>query len=190
MQNQMRNRKIRVPAAFAESRDQPDVFECALRFYSFAPGALHKTLREGAGSLPLLWRGESIGRVCMFEGPDAGVRCLYLPAGSTLAREAVESIRQGWVTGLQLEFDIVKYRPGQLKEVRMRGVTFVRALAGVQSEGRESLQTISYLTRSMEKCHYTDSEFGLRRADNRAERLKSLCEHAVGQSPPEAHGAD
>jgi hypothetical protein len=42
----------------------------------------------------------------------------------------------------------------------------------------------------LEQCHDKASEFGLGRADNRARRLKSLREHAAGQSPPEAHGAD
>ena len=136
MDQAMKNRKIRVPAAFVEPKD--GVFECGLRFYSFAPGALHKTLRDHrSGSLPLWWRGESIGLVHMFEGQDSDVRCVYHPVPSRLAREAVEScIRQGCATGIELEFDVVKYLPGRLKEVRVCAVAFVRALAGVWPAAR------------------------------------------------------
>jgi hypothetical protein len=128
------NRKIRVPAPFVEVNGA--AFECSLKIYSFSATALRKTLSEGARELPLLWRHESIGLVHLFEGQDSDVRCVYHPVPSRLARDAAECIRGGCATGVELAFDLIKYRPGRIIEVRVRSVTFVRALAGVWPAAR------------------------------------------------------
>jgi uncharacterized protein len=114
--------------------DESGVFEGKLAVYGnrdeqgdvLEPGSLSKTLREGGGSVPLLWQHDTrnpIGTLELRDTPTAllakGRLVLSVPA----ARQAYDLLRAGVVRGMSIGFRVIKENftgeVRRLKEIRL-----------------------------------------------------------------------
>jgi HK97 family phage prohead protease len=116
------------------SLEESGTFEGKLAVYNtvdaggdvIEPGAFTKTLREGGGSVPLLWAHDAsapIGTLQLTDTPAALLAKGRLVLSVPKAREAYDLMRAGVVRGLSIGFLTVKAQAAgqirRLKELRL-----------------------------------------------------------------------
>jgi HK97 family phage prohead protease len=117
-----------------KSVDETGVFEGRLAVYNnvdeqgdvIEPGAFTRTLRDGGGSVVLLWAhqmAEPIGTLTLTDSPTALLARGKLVLSVARAREIYDLMRAGVVKGLSIGFKTIKEIPAgeirRLKELRL-----------------------------------------------------------------------
>jgi hypothetical protein len=96
-------------------------------------GAFQRSLREGAGTVPLLWQHDParpVGRIEYLREDRRGLRVIARLSGGPLGRAAAERLRQGKVAGLSFGYKVrqaSRGRPRELADLDLVEVSLVTA---------------------------------------------------------------
>ncbi len=113
-------------AGYAAVFDRPDRGGDVVR-----AGAFVRSLKRGAGAVPLLWQhetGRPIGRIEYLREDKRGLRVIGRLSGGASGREAAALLRDGAVSGLSFGYRVREARgeaPRELTELELVEVSLV-----------------------------------------------------------------
>ncbi|MET1113259.1 MAG: HK97 family phage prohead protease [Allosphingosinicella sp.] len=94
-------------------------------------GAFERSLRRGAGAVPLLWQHDAarpVGRIEYLKEDKRGLRVIARLSGGTAGREAAILLREGAVAGLSFGYRVRKASgaaPRELEDVELVEISLV-----------------------------------------------------------------
>ena len=113
-------------AGYAAIFDRPDRGGDVVR-----AGAFARSLRRGAGAVPLLWQhrsGRPVGRIEYLKEDRRGLRVIARLSAGAAGREAAALLKQGTVAGLSFGYRVRKAQgeaPRALEDVELVEVSLV-----------------------------------------------------------------
>ena len=113
-------------AGYAAVFDRPDRGGDVVR-----AGAFARSVRRGAGGVPLLWQHDSarpIGRIEYLREDRRGLRVIARLSGGTAGREAAALLKEGAVAGLSFGYRVREARgeaPRELRDLDLVEVSLV-----------------------------------------------------------------
>jgi uncharacterized protein len=113
-------------AGYAAIFDRPDRGGDVVR-----PGAFGRSLKRGAGPVPLLWQhdsGRPVGRIEYLREDRRGLRVIARLSDGAAGREAAALLREGAVAGLSFGYRVRKAEgaaPRELRELDLIEVSLV-----------------------------------------------------------------
>jgi hypothetical protein len=113
-------------AGYAAIFDRPDRGGDVVR-----SGAFERSLKRGAGAVPLLWQHDParpVGRIEYLKEDGRGLRVIARLSGGATGREAAALLRDGAVAGLSFGYRVRKATgaaPRQLEDVELVEVSLV-----------------------------------------------------------------
>ena len=113
-------------AGYAAVFDRPDRGGDVVR-----AGAFARSLKQGAGAVPLLWQheaGRPIGRIEYLSEDSRGLRVIGRLSGGAAGREAAALLKDGAVSGLSFGYRVREARgeaPRELTDLELVEVSLV-----------------------------------------------------------------
>ncbi|HEX8240007.1 MAG TPA: HK97 family phage prohead protease [Allosphingosinicella sp.] len=114
-------------AGYAAIFDRPDRGGDVIR-----AGAFARSLKRGAGAVPLLWqhnRARPVGRIEYLKEDGRGLRVIARLSREAAGREAAALLKEGAVAGLSFGYRVRKFSgaaPRALEDVELVEVSLVR----------------------------------------------------------------